>query len=338
MLLGRISDCNSFLSLDMDLLLYESLGLFMYKPIVDLSNFKIRENLKVIINGEIDIWNDSELKIKFNKIEMRVPTKLKQVFKVGHHSIVVDPVGNFWFLESDLYRFIDKHHPTRFKRLPNGREYVNSSITENDKVIYYIDRDFVELINGESVRTKYTIMYITIILLESGTVWIQEMRENWKQLDIPPIIKISRYSSFIVLLDTSKTVWLYEKTQKLKQRNSKPTNLKELFPDMPLIDDIYCCEDFICCKDVDDCIWVYGNNKYKKISISGPSKYENLTKIEYPFIVRNIYPLSKFTVFIDTEWNMWICGENSQVEGEITLITNVRHYLPIPSQAKSARF
>ena len=340
-LLGSISDCDSFLSLDMDSLVSESLGLFLYKPIVDLSNFVISRKLKVIINNELHILgNDSGLKFKFGKVELRIPKNLKQISKIGSHSIVVDSIGNIWFLEFELFRFIKKHYPIRFKSLPNSRENIISATTETGEVIYSINTDLIP-INEDSVKRVYKFLETTIVLLESGTVWIKEAVKNWKLVDIPPITKISLFSTYIVLLDTTNNVWFYQRIfyffEGISSPRTKITHITELFPTVNVIDNIFCSKTILYLKDANDNFWVCGSNTHKPVSTLGPGYYNTLTKIEYPFVVKNIYPFPKFNIFIDFEWNMWVYGKNPNVQVGVSPI-NAKHFLSIPPQPKSARF
>ena len=358
--LSDLSSVDGILPYEFDSLLYYKLGIILYPPILDLSDFTISENISLAIDNTIYIRKQSRLLFKSVNTETSVPEEGSfHVLTKGwvtSDRYMLDFKGNIWRLDTSILGYLTSIYPKRFKVLPEIRGYNQSALDEDD-ILYKLNS--FEPICYEEIKDdpgkriysmKHSIFSVEIILTENGAVWFKASNNLLSRLKLPSIKKICGIKVCFLFLDTSNTIWSYkplkpsekEEIQEKICKFQQIVNVSSLFPELPVIEDIFCSQSSIFLKDMEGNIWVYGENRYGNILFDGPYNYTKFTKIEYPFGVFQIFPSNTYTLFIDSDFNLWICGYNPTYFGkddyqDLTLVDNIKRHVHI-FQAKSARF
>lgn len=338
--LSDLSSIDVFLPLNIQSMIFCKLGIIMENPALDLSEYNIPNNIKINIDSRYQISKPCKLLFKSRKQSFSIPQE-KQISLLCNQNYniqAVDYSGNIWTMDKKLFYFISNTYPQRFKSIPYKNSDTKHAIDENGNTIISKElKEFLQFDDAQdSVKKVYWFDYICCVLLDSGSIWIREGLQPvqiWKHVDIPPIKKLSFVFGTIIFLDREHFVWALGTGQKsngiynhLIKYKDKPTKLCELFPEIPPIKDISTAAGNILLLDFNGCVWANSIDK-------------KFTKVEFPFNVLYIFEFLKCILFIDFDWNLWICGNTvHNEERELTCHGSIKIFFPSFASKKSARF
>ena len=362
--LSDLSSADNFLPEDFDSLLFYKLGIVIYPPELDLSEYTIPEGLNIIINDSFEITKERGNILKItSECQTYLPNigDVQEIHKDNYSRVdVVDSCGNIWTIDNSMYNIIKKYYPTKIKTPPNPKNGLISCIDENNNVecssigFNSWSNKTIRDEKGEHIdhiQGVYYVYHSTIVLLTSGSVWYYSSTGKWELFDIPPIWKIVAVPDFFLLIDENNILWNYGRKSQDCTFNSLCTHdlrlikLSEIVSDIPLVKDVFLGYRSLFLQDLEGCIWALGDNDSGQINPGHTKRYyDKFTKIEYPMEILKIYPLGDFTIFIDIEFNIWTSGKSEilvskdKPPSDLILIDNVKKYLPGFSKQKSARF
>ena len=154
---------------------------------------------------------------------------------------------------------------------------------------------------------------------EGGGIWIIVGNKDIKQLTLsstnnllPRMVEVAVGDAHALFLDENGKVWVHGKNKNLHFQTKKPSEEADLlghrFPEGTQIVTVSCGMNHSMLLDSKGYVWGCGFNSSGQLGHLDPRRY-TITKNPHLKNIRDIQACGRFSLFLDKDSKVWICGD-----------------------------